>query len=125
MRLSAIPLIDVGDVNNWKTCQVFELNEADTVDLYFQLTDLNTDRRFMPAAGALLSATVDHIDDARKITRSCTQPFALDASIWKLSVLAVDAIKGTNNLKLTLTEGTKVTKCLIPNLIRVRKTSCI
>ncbi len=74
----------------------------------------------MPAVGALLSATINHLDDAKKVTRSCTQPFAQDPSIWKLQVLATDYVKGTLDLKLTLTEGVVVTHCNLRNIIRVK-----
>lgn len=129
MLLSARPLKDVSSVNSWEVTDSFSFTKGDTVDVYFSLVDASLDtasenflppgRRYMPATGATLVAVVENLDDAIKITRTATQPFASDPSIWKISFLSSDTIEGTANLRLTLTEGAKVTKGLLKNAFRI------
>lgn len=93
---------------------------GETVDVYFQLVDATQDlasqgykpagRRYCPASGATLTATLTNIDDAKALTRSCSQPFpTVDPSIWKLSVVAADSIVGSTTFLLTLNEGGRLT----------------
>lgn len=117
MLLSARPIKDVGSVNVFTWATQLEYTQGDTVDLYFMLVDRTQDtrsdppgRRYMPAAGATLQVTLDNIDQAKQLTRAATQPFTNDPSIWKVSIIATDVIKGTCGLALALTEGTRVTR---------------
>lgn len=110
----------VSSVNDFEAVTQLEFTQGDTVDLYFQLLDLTRDkaikgfvpagRRYVPAAGATLSVRLDNINDAIAVTRSASQPFTQDPSIWKLTVIGTDKIVGTCALVLTLTEGVKVTR---------------
>lgn len=135
MILSARFLDNVGSVNSFTYVQQAQFTEGDAIDIYFQLIDaakMDTTEnwkpagmRYMPAAGATLSVTVDNIDDAKKITRPATQPFPLDPSIWKLSILSTDVIKGTQNLKLTLSEGGVQKKGLVKAALRVQSSDCM
>lgn len=124
MILSARILDNVGTVNDFKTVSVSEFTEGDAFDLYFQLIDATEkleepSSRYMPPATSILSATVDNINAARQVTRSCTNPFSNDLSIWKLSILSTDGIKGTSNLKLVLTEpGSVIKRGLVKNALR-------
>lgn len=124
MLLSARILTNVGSVNVYEYADVAEFTEGDAPTIYFQLIDASQDRtcrppgrRFMPASGATLQCVVHHIDDAKKITRFATQPYASDPSIWKLVLTTADQTRGTADLLLTLTEGSVVT--------RGRASSCI
>lgn len=119
MKLSARFLNAVGGVNSFQWSEQLEYVEGDgPVDLFFQLVDSTQDlasqgykpqgRRYCPAAGATLQCVIDNIDDSVRITRSATQPFAQDPSIWKLTVLSTDKVRGTCALRLNLTEGGKV-----------------
>lgn len=120
MLLSAQMLKDVQSVNSFEPDVQLSWTEGDVVDIYFRLIDLTLDRadqgfspagrRYVPAAGATLSVSIENVDDAKKITRLATQPFANDGSIWKLSMLSTDTIRGTPQMRLTLTETTKVTR---------------
>jgi len=115
MLLSARMLDSVGSVNIFEYVDQVSFMEGDTVDLFFQLIDLSKDkainqfkpagRRYIPVAGATMSVVLDNIDDDIKVTRVATQPFAGDPSIWKVSVLASDKIRGTVALSITLTES--------------------
>lgn len=127
MILSARFLNSVGSVNDFAYVQQAQFVEGDQLDVYFQLTDLAKpgNPRYMPAAGATLSVTVDNIDDAKKITRAAVQPFVLDPSIWKLSIMAIDGIKGTKNLLLNLSEGGVLKHGLVKAALRVQSASCV
>lgn len=135
MLLSARILRDCVSVNSFEYADSAQFTQGDTVDVYFQLIDSSLDtasenfipagRRYMPASGATLSVVVENIDDAKKITRTATQPFVNDSSIWKLSLISSDTISGTANLRLTLTEGPKVTRGLLKNAFRIQgNTNC-
>lgn len=120
MLLSARFLQDVQGVNSWEPSSSLQWTEGDQLDMYFQLIDASLDRpeqgfypsgrRYVPATGATLSCVIENIDDAKKITRLASQPFVNDGSIWKLSILGTDRIRGTPQMRITLTEGTKVTR---------------
>jgi hypothetical protein len=60
---------------------------------------------------------VGHINDAIKVTRFASQPFAQDTSIWALQMQPTDKIRGTSDLILTLTESTKVTRGRVSSAI--------
>lgn len=129
MILSARMLSDAQTVNSFKYVPILQAMQGDAYTVYFQLIDASQDlardgffpagRRYIPASGATLTVTLDSIDAAKAITRIASQPtgFTQDASIWSVSVLATDTIRGTVPLRLTLTEGTKVTRgVLMPAL---------
>ena len=130
MLLSARILKDCASVNSFEYADSAQFTKGDVVDVYFQLIDASLDtasenfippgRRYMPASGATLSIVVENINDAVKITRTATQPYATDGSIGKVSFFASDVIEGTSNLRLTLTEGLKVTKGLLKNAFRIQ-----
>jgi hypothetical protein len=129
MLLSARILDHVLNVNSYGYAQAAEFTEGDVTSVYFQLIDRSLDkategfcppgRRYMPADGATLSVVIDSIDDNKKITRSASQPFDQDPSIWRINILSTDALVGTARVLLTLTEGSTVTRANIPAAIRV------
>lgn len=130
MLLSARMLTDVGGVNSFEIIDKAQFTQGDETTVYFQLIDASLDtaakgfnpsgRRYMPAVGATLSVVLDNIDDAKKITRTATQPFAQDGSIWAVSIFSTDNIApGTISLKLTLTEGVKITRGIVVGAIGV------
>lgn len=133
--LSARWLNDCQNVNSYEMADVAELSEGDTQTLYFQLIDINLDkaidghmpagRRYITAPGATLQCVIENIDDAKKITRYATVPFSNDTSIWKISILSTDQIRGTSNLRLTLTEGVEIKHGVIKSGIRVHSSSCL
>jgi hypothetical protein len=133
MILSARFLTDVGNINSFEYSRNAEFTEGDALDVYIQLIDASQDkaehgfkpsgRRYAPAAGATLTVTVDNIDDARKVTRACSQPWSGDASVWKLQIMASDVIRGTANLLLTLVEGGVTRKAIVKAAFRVQGAS--
>lgn len=138
MILSARFLDGVADVNNFNTRQLLELMAGEPVTIYLQLVDATKDtisqgfplsgRRYMPATGAVLSVIVDNIDDAKKYTKICSQPFpTTDPSIWSFSLLATDFLgPATQNLRLVLTEGAVTRRGMVKNAFRVEgyNTAC-
>lgn len=106
MVLSAKVLSDVNSVNSFEYVGQLEVVEGDPFTLYFQLMDSSKDLRYVPASSATLSVVLTNIDTAKRVTRSATQPYPGDLSIWALSVLASDPIAaGTITAKLTLVES--------------------
>ncbi|GAC1697145.1 MAG: hypothetical protein NVS9B9_19700 [Ktedonobacteraceae bacterium] len=116
MLLSARMLNNVMSVNVFDYVNQVQLTQGDQFTVSFQLIDLTMDtpdkgfspagRRYIPAAGASLTVLFDTLDDAKKITRACSQPYTQDPSIWQVTLMATDTIKGSGNLRLTLNEGT-------------------
>jgi hypothetical protein len=120
MLLSCRMLNNVVDVNTFDHVSEVRFTQGDGPTVYFQLIDGTKNRiedgfnpsgrRYMAATGATLSVLVDTLDDAKKITRVATQPFAQDPSVWALTFMATDTVRGTVVLRLTLTEGAKITR---------------
>lgn len=123
MLLSADFLKDVCDVNSFEYASNMEWTENDVLTLTMQLMDASLDtasqgyfppgRRYVPAAGSTLSVIIENIDDAKKITRLATQPYAQDGSVWQLQIFATDKIRGTPQIRLVLTEPSKTTYGII------------
>lgn len=130
MILSARILENVSGVNSFSYANQAAFTEGDTPVIYFQLVDASQDRpekgfvpsgrRFVPANGALLTVSLGSIDDARKISRLATQPFANDPSIWAFQVLTTDKIRGTVNMNLSLNQGGVLTKGQIQAAVAVQ-----
>jgi len=135
MLLSARMLLDAQNVNSFEYARVVEFTQGDTLTAYFQLIDASQDkasqgfvppgRRFMPAPGALLTCTVENLDSAKQIVRMASQPFAQDPSIWALSILPTDTVKGTSNLRLSLNEGGKLTSGVLVDAFRIFSQTCV
>jgi hypothetical protein len=129
MLLSARMLNNVASVNAFSWTDEVEFTQGDATDIYFQLIDATLDkpvygfkpggRRYMPAAAATLSVTINNIDDAVAITRIAVQPFAQDPSIWRVSVLNSDKIVGTCALMLALNETGKLTTGILQSAVLI------
>jgi hypothetical protein len=119
MLLSCRILDGVSSANDFEYKPQAEWVEGTPTTVYLQLIDVSKDRaskgfspagrRYVPAAGATLQVVVESIDDAKTITRTATQPFATDGSIWSFSVLATDTIKGTATIRLRLSQSGVIT----------------
>jgi hypothetical protein len=134
MILNARFLDNVSDVNNYNvsTSPIIEFTEGDSLNVYIQLTDLTKDkqsdppgRRYVPAAGSTLSVVIENIDDAKKITRTCSMFDALDGSIWTFAILPTDLIRGTSTMRLVLNENGKVTYGKVLGAFRVQSQTAI
>lgn len=132
MLLSARMLNDVASVNSFEYATQVDWYEGDTTTLYFQLIDasLDTDmkgfnpagRRYMPPATSTMTVQIQNIDTNKVITRTATQPYAEDASIWSISILSTDAIHGAPQLLITLTEPTRTLRGLVKNAVKIHST---
>ncbi len=127
MLLSARILTGVASVNVYTYTDAARFTEGDTVDVYFQLVDLDADResyqakgrRYIPVAEAtpVVQVQFGSIDNAKKIARTASQPFVGDSSIWKVSFLSTDVVRGTMDMRITLTETVSVA----PDVTRVTR----
>ncbi len=134
MLLSARPLNDVSNVNSFRPTSTAQFTAGDAASFYFQLIDKTLDlgnegyspsgRRYMPAAGATLSIKIQSINDAITITRAATQPFANDPSIWVVSLLTTDKLNGSYSMRLTLSEGSKVTNGFVDHALNMFDNGC-
>lgn len=134
MLLSARMLSDVNNVNSFDYTTNVSWTVGDTTTVYFQLIDASKNipssmyqpspagLRYMPAAGATLSVTLQSIDDDKTITRAASQPFSQDPSIWALSILATDTLSGTFDLQLALTQSSVVTRGVVNQAVTARPT---
>ncbi len=130
MQLSARILTNVSGVNAFSYATQQQFMKGDAADVYLQLIDVEQHlasqgfspfgNRYMPAAAATLSVQFLHIDASKRVTRSATQPYSLDPSIWKVVMLASDPLQGTLSLKLTLTEGAVVRTAYLQAVVLVK-----
>jgi hypothetical protein len=114
MALAIELLVNVSNVNSFQSATEISFSEGEAIDVYFRLVDTSRKEssydtsflRYIPQGTTTntLKVDVQNLDDAKKISRYCTQPYATDTSIWKLALTAADALIGTVSLKLTLTE---------------------
>jgi hypothetical protein len=132
MLLTAQLLDQVVDVNNWMNVSDIRLTQGDSPFVYFKLVNATLDqnarppgRRYMPVAGAVLTATLQNVNSALTLVKVCTQPFSQDPSIWKFQILSADGLRGTYTFTLQLTEGTNITYGRVSNAIAVMPQSGI
>jgi len=143
MLLAGRFLTGVANVNTFDgVAPSISMNAGDTQGLYFQLVDASVDRkeqgfspsgrRYIPASGATVSVAFTNTDTGpdvcvtefggsrinpsapANITRSASNPFAQDTSIWMVQLLGTDSLKGTVNVAITLTEPgspPRIVKC--------------
>ena len=115
MLLGVRPLVAVAGVNSFVYATRWEGRAGEARDLYLQLVDLDQHPvpadptlrglRYAPAAGSTLQVTLLNLDSNKTLVRTAIQPFAGDASIWRVSLLASDPVNGTVNFKFVLTES--------------------
>lgn len=122
-RLSAVPLDNVADVNNYDVVSEAHISEGQANDIYVQLINKSKHEiRYMPQGAVIsVSAEFSDINDASVISIAGTQPFTDDKSIWKFS-LTSSQIPNSGTFILTLTEDgvsrkIKVTQGLIVELL--------
>jgi len=130
MKLSARVLQDLSSVNVFRAVNDLSWTEGDTLTFYIQLIDASADttaegfnppgRRYCPAASATLSVVLESTDDTRQVTKTATQPYAtLDSSIWAVSITSTDLIRGSPQMRLSLTQSAVVTRGLVKGAIKI------
>jgi hypothetical protein len=134
MLLSARVLKNLTTVNSFEHDETVQWMEGDSLTLHIQLLDaeLDTDhegfyppgRRYMPVATSTLTVVLENVDDARKVTRVATQPYAtLDPSIWAVTILATDLVRGAPQIRLTLVEPSRTIRGVVKGAIRIQSAS--
>jgi len=126
MLLTARPLINVSDVNAWEYADEVKFTQGDQLYVYFQLIDAQKDKslklpgkRYVPASGATLVATISSIDLNKTYAKVASQPFSGDLSIWRIQVLSTDNCVGTMSIKLVLLESGLTTYGTIKNVLSI------
>lgn len=136
MLLSARILQNVSGVNDWEHADQLKFTEGDTLYVHFQLIDSNKDRqnqgfkpsgkRYIPATGATLQATIQNVNSAKTLVKTAVQPYSGDLSIWRIQLTSSDALSsGTFSVNLSLTESGVVTRGVIKNALSVEPQSGI
>lgn len=130
MRLSAKMIKNVEHVNNFQYTDEVEIQEGNENEFYFQLVDLDKvplaedskvlpdlPLRYMSEDGSLV-VEFDSLFDDETFEVAATQPFALDSSIWKVT-LTEDQVPKTGNMVFRFTENSKTKRVSVRNVIRV------
>lgn len=133
MRID-VQLLNTGATeNDFQVKSSITIHQGETTDLLFRFIDKDQDDlRYIPASGATVLTEIARFPDTFgtisnireevdfSIRRAATQPFAGDASIWKLPLTATDTdTMMSSNIRVTLTEGAVVSKALVIQAIIV------
>jgi hypothetical protein len=123
-------LDNVAGVNSYDPKAQLQFSEGGSRPIYLQLVNRSQDtddqgfsppgRRYVPQAGATLQVSLLNLDQAVQVTKAAIQPFAGDASIWKIDSYPSDKLRGTVSLRLALTEGSDTTYALVQAGLLVR-----
>jgi hypothetical protein len=118
MRLGIKMLNSSSTLNDLKFVNQISINQGDTATVMFQLVDLDTNNRYIPAAGSGVTAKIASSNSANILNKVAATAFADDKSIVKFS-LTVDETKllGSVNLQITLTEGSEVKSFVASSVI--------
>lgn len=123
MRLSAKSLKNVENLNTFQYTNQWIVrqdgNSGEEQSLYFQLVDLDKDGiRYMPEVGAVVVVTFPDLDQSVQAVKTATNPFADDKSIFKIDLTVLDII-ASGNVKFQITEGNKIKKFSVTNMVTV------
>ncbi len=129
MQLSARILQNVASINQYRYATEVRTFVGQALDVTIQLADLDQNPscegfhpaglRYVPQAGATMTVAFRNLDAAKAFPRVAVQPFAQDPSIWRVSILASDPLRGTVDLRVTLTEGGAGRTFLLPAAVLV------
>jgi hypothetical protein len=93
MLLSVQLLVDVADVNRFRTVSQLESRAGSTIDVYMRLVDREADkdynppgRRFVPAPYSTLVASLKSAYPRKQLAFPCSTPFPDDRSIWHFQI---------------------------------------
>lgn len=123
MRLSAKSLKNVENLNTFQYTNQWIVrqdgNSGEEQSLYFQLVDLDKDNiRYVPEAGAVVVVTFPDLDQSVQAVKTAVNPFAEDRSIFRIDLTVLDII-ASGNVKFQITEGSKVKKFSVTNMVTV------
>ena len=105
MKLSAKFLKNVADVNCFQYVTQWDISEGSAQRLYFQVVDkLKEDLRYLSQATATsIDVIFLSVESDEEITKTATQAFADDKSIWYID-LAADEVPNSGAVKFIITE---------------------
>lgn len=109
MKLSAKFLKNVANVNCFDYVSQWDIAEGSAQRLYFQLVDKHKDDlRYLTQATVIsLTLIFPSIDEDVEITKTATQAFADDKSIWYID-LSASEVPNSGAVKFNLTEDGQV-----------------
>lgn len=126
MLLGARFLDSSGNVNDVDFVDRLEMNQGDAATFYLQLVDMSKNKqgkpvgmRYVPASGATLQIKLLNLNSVKTYTKTASQPFPGDLSVWSFAVAATDDVRGTVNVQIILTEGSVTKKALIKSAFQV------
>jgi hypothetical protein len=130
MRLAVELLDNVDSVNSYTKVSQWDILPGETKDLYFQLVDASKGGlryipqevpanpnpivpvvRLMIPRNTVITGSINNVrvSSDYSIDVVATQPFAGDASIWKVSFSEAETqVMATGSIQVKVTEGTKV-----------------
>lgn len=111
-------------LNNFQVIPEAIIVPGSTATVRFQLIKLDphndNTHRYIPAAGASLQIKIYSVNTANIITKTATQPWSEDKSVWEFSLNTTETQKVSGvNLELTLTEGAQVYKFWAKNVLSI------
>lgn len=121
MKLSAKFLKNVANVNNFQYADQWDIAEGSAHRLYFQIVDVLKDNlRYMSQATSIDSVTVTFlsIEDDSEITKTATQAWSDDKSIWYID-LAANEVPNSGAVKFSITEDGVTTQFRVAQAIVV------
>lgn len=135
MRLGLRLLNSNAQVNQFSEISQLKIAPGETVDLVFQLIDLDQKGlRYIPAAGATIQVSLprnvliqpdpansdSRISTDYSISRAAALLFAGDASVYKFPLIAADTATMTStNIKVTVTESGNVKIATLTQAIKM------
>ena len=125
MKLGIQMLDSESSLNNLILVNQLEIHPGETATVMFQMVIASTGQRYIPAAGATMTARLMSSNNANIITKIPTQPFAADdRSIWSFSLSTADTTKAAGvNMEIVLTEGAQVKKVWAQSVVVVAPNS--
>ncbi len=134
MRLGIKLLNTSATLNQFRSVDQIRISQGETVDLFFQLVDLDQGGlRYIPAPGAAVQVQIPRSPEVIAITtnntrqvvdptvnRAAGNPFSEDRSIWMISLIDLDTAQMvSNSLRITLSEGTSTKIAFVNQAIKM------
>jgi hypothetical protein len=106
MRLSAKPIKNFANINNFDQATEWNIRKGEENVLYFQLVDLDKDSlRYMPLDPAYgVQVTFPALNSAGTIVKAAVQANVHDRSIWQVTILSNEN-PSSGSVQFSLTEG--------------------
>lgn len=120
MRLDIKMLDPTSTLNDIEYINELEVYPGETTTVMFQIVNKSNGIRYIPDSGAIVTVKLYSVNDVNNITKTATNPFVDDRSIWSFNLNAVETQKMAGvNMELTITEGTQIKKIWAQSVIIV------